>query len=845
MELVYSWLKEYVDVGLPIVDLAHALTMLGMEVENVRLVGLPKPEGDNTGITFHGLAWDPEKFVVARVDEVMPLPNADRLVLCRLYDGREELTVLTGAPNLYPFKGKGKLDQPLKVAYAREGAKLYDGHKPGQVLTKLKRMKIRGVESFSMICSEKELGISEEHEGVIILNNTAPEGASLVDYMGDAVFDIAILPNMIHCANVIGIAREVAAYLDKPLKPLDTTLPTDGTPIKGKVSIEIINNKLNPRFVVGLLQGVKAQPSPYWVQYRLRLAGMRPINSIVDATNYVMLEAGEPLHAFDYDVLVNRAGGKAPTIITRTPKKGEKLTTLDEIERELDDFTELVCDASGALSLAGVMGGLESEVTNQTTNVLLEGASWNFINIRKTVASQSLNSEAAYRFARNIHPALAETGVRLGLQRMASWSGGDIADGLVDAYSAPRVDPIVKISEADVERLLGIHIKAVEIAALLERLEFKCSIKGDLVSAQSPAYRTDIGEGVVGKADVIEEVARMYGFDKIPPTRLRAELPPQRDNAAEERDRLVQDIFVSLGLQEVISYRLTSPEAEQRLYPAGSQPEMPHYVEIQNPIAIEKRVLRRSLLASVLESLERNIRQRERLMLFEIGPVFLPMKNELLPDEPARLAVALSGLRHPSAWDTETPANFDFFDLKGIIEGLLQALHIDKYSIMPASHISFHPGKCALLTIGEEKIGWMGELHPKVMDNYGFLEAPVLAADLDLELLYTLSPKDFIAAPLTAYPPVIEDLAMIVPEETSSAEIEKVIYTSGGFLLKQVCLFDIFRGEQIGEGKKSMAYRLTYQAPNRTLTDKNVGKLRVRIIKQLEKELAAKVRKAD
>jgi phenylalanyl-tRNA synthetase beta chain len=845
MELVYSWLKEYVDVDLPIVDLAHALTMLGMEVENVRLVGLPQPEGENTGITFHGLAWDPEKFVVARVDEVMPHPNADRLILCRLVDGREELTVLTGAPNLYPFKGQGQLDQPLKVAYAREGAKTYDGHKPGQVLTTLKRMNIRGVESFSMICSEKELGISQEHEGVIILDDTAPEGTPLVDYMGDAVFEIAILPNMVHCANVIGIAREVAAYLDKPLKYPDTALPAGGTPIKGKVSIKIKNPELNPRFVVGLLQGVKVQPSPYWVQYRLQLAGMRPINSIVDATNYVMLEAGEPLHAFDYDVLLDRAGGKAPTLITRTPKKGEKLTTLDEVDRVLDDFTELVCDTSGALSLAGVMGGFESEVTDQTTNVLLEGASWNFINIRKTVASQRLKSEASYRFARNVHPSLAETGVHLGLQRMAAWSGGEIADGLVDAYPAPRVDPIVTISEADVERLLGVHLKAAEISALLERLEFKCTIKGDLVSAQSPAYRTDIGDGVVGKADAIEEVARLYGFGNIPSTRLRAELPPQRVNAAEERDRLVQDILVSLGLQEVISYRLTNPEAELRLYPAGSQPETGPYVDIQNPIAVEKRVLRRSLLASVLEALERNIRQRERLLLFEIGPVFLPKEKELLPDEPARLAVAMSGLRHPSAWDAEIPANFDFFDLKGIIERLLQALHIDNYSFTTDSQASFHPGKCTLLTIGDEKIGWMGELHPKVMENYGFLEAPVLAADLDLELLYTLSPKDFVAAPLTAYPPVIEDLAMIVSEETSSAKIEKVIYTSGGFLLKQVGLFDIFRGEQIGGGKKSMAYRLTYQAPNRTLTDKDVGKLRMRIIKQLEKQLAAKVRKAD
>ena len=845
MELVYSWLKEYVDVNLPIVDLAHSLTMLGMEVENVRLVGLPKPEGKNTGITFHGLAWDPEKFVVARVDKVMPHPNADRLVLCQLFDGKEELTVLTGAPNLYPYKGKGQLDQPLKVAYAREGAKLYDGHKPGHVLTTLKRMKIRGVESFSMICSEKELGISEEHEGVIILDDTAPEGSPLVDYMGDAVFEIAILPNMVHCANVIGVAREVAAYLNKPLKFPDTALPVGGTPMKGKISIEIKNNELNPRFVVGLLQGVKAQPSPYWVRYRLQLAGMRPINSIVDATNYVMLEAGEPLHAFDYDILVKRAGGKSPTIITRTPKKGEKLTTLDEIERELDDFTELVCDTSGPLSLAGVMGGLESEVSDQTTNVLLEGASWNFINIRKTVASQRLKSEASYRFARNVHPALAETGVRLGLQRMTAWSGGEIADGLVDIYPTPRVDPIVTISEADVERLLGVHIKAKKIAALLERLEFKCTVNNDLVNAQSPAYRTDIGEAAIGKADVIEEVARLYGFDKIPPTRLQAELPPQRGNAAEERDRLVQDTLASLGLQEIISYRLTNPEAEQRLYPAHSQSETLHYVEIQNPISVDKRVLRRSLLASVLEALERNIRQRERLTLFEIGPVFIPKEEELLPDEPFRLAVALSGLRHPNAWDTETPVNLDFFDLKGIIEALLQALHIDEYTFAINSHASFHPGKCALLTIGKEKIGWLGELHPKVIENYGFLEAPVLAADLDLELLCTFSPKDFIATPLAVYPPIIEDLAMIVSEETLSAEIEKVIYASGGFLLKQVELFDIFRGEQIGEGKKSMAYRLTYQAPNRTLTDKDVGKLRVRIIKQLEKELSAKVRKAD
>jgi len=845
MELVYSWLKDYVDVDLPIVELSHALTMLGMEVENVRLVGLPEPEGDTTGVTFHGLPWDKEKFVVARVDEVMPHPNADRLVLCRLFDGKEELTVLTGAPNLYPYKGKGQLEQPLKVAYAREGTQLYDGHKPGYEITTLKRMKIRGVESFSMICSEKELGISDEHEGVIILDDKAPEGTPLVDYMGDAVFEIAILPNMVHCANVIGVAREVAAYINKPLKFPDTSLPVSESPIKGRVSVEITNNDLNPRFMMGLVENVSAKPSPYWVQYRLRLAGMRPINAIVDATNYVMLGAGQPLHAFDYDVLVKRAKGKAPSIITRTPKKGEKLVTLDDVERELDDFNELVCDSAGVLALAGVMGGLESEVTDKTTNVLLESANWNFINIRKTLASHRMNTEASYRNSRNLHPELANTGILLGLKKIAEWGDGTIADGLIDEYHKKYINPTIIISEDDIERMLGISIDAEETASLLTRLEFICEVKEDTVHATAPDYRTDIADGVVGKADMIEEIARMYGYDRIPATRLRAELPPQRGNPLEIRDRTVQDILVNLGLQETISYRLTNPDTEARLYPPGSTPESGPYIELQNPIAVEKRVLRRSLLASILEVMEHNIRLRERLQFFELGPVFLPNASNLLPDEPFRLAIAISGLRHQSAWDQDTPTQYDFYDLKGIIEALLTALHINEYEISATKHASFHPGKCGMLSIGGKEIGIFGELHPKVKENYEFLEAPVIAADLDLETLFAQSPEDFKSEPLTAYPPVIEDLAMIVTEETLSADIEKVIIANGGFLLKQVDLFDIFRGKQIGEGMKSMAYRLTYQAPNRTLTDKNVEKLRLRIIKQIEKELGAKVRKAE
>jgi phenylalanyl-tRNA synthetase beta chain len=581
------------------------------------------------------------------------------------------------------------------------------------------------------------------------------------------------------------------------------------------------------------------------VQYRLRLAGMRPINSTVDATNYVMLETGQPLHAFDYDVLVERAGGKAPTIITRTAEPGETLTTLDGVKHELDEFTELVCDTKGALSIAGVMGGLESEVTDQTGNILLEGANWNFINIRKTIVSQRMHSEAGYRFARNVHPALAELGVRLCLKRMAEWSGGQIADGLIDEYPLPYQDPTVTLSEADVERLLGIRLTAEEIAGLLTRLEYECAIQGDSVTAQAPPYRTDVADGIVGQADAIEDIARLYGYDKIPGARLADELPPQRSNPAEERDRALQDLLTDMGLQEVVSYRLTSPETEARLLPKGSPVESLAYVEMQNPIAEERRVMRRSVLACVLEALERNIRHRERIALFEIGPAFIPVDGHLLPDEPQRLALAMTGRRHPSAWDVQNGTMMDTFDLKGVVEALLEALHVKDARFEAAEHPTYHPGKCARLMAGDVELGYLGELHPLVKENYDFLSSPVLAAELDADALYRLADQRFEAAPVPAYPPVIEDLAMIVAEEMPAAQVRETILKAGGFILKDVELFDIFRGEQIGTGNKSLAYRLTWQAPNRTLNDKEVGKMRERVIQVLEKEIKAKVRKAE
>jgi phenylalanyl-tRNA synthetase beta chain len=855
MKIPLTWIKDFVEIELSLPELCHRLTMAGLEVEGLTLVGLPWPGEQGSGpsgsvshemahdeLKVEGLAWDRQAIIVAAVLEVLPHPNADRLVLCRLDDGQREHIVLTGAPNLYPYKGKGDLPKPLKVPYAREGAHIYDGHQPGRVVTTLKKATIRGVESYSMICSEKELGISDEHEGVIILDDDAPVGVPLADYMGDAVLDIAITPNIARDANVLGVAREVSALTGQELKPPSYDFWAEGPPIAGQVAIEIRTPELNPRFVLGLIQNIQIRPSPYWVQRRLRLAGMRPINNIVDATNYAMLEVGEPLHAFDYDVLVERASGKTPTIITRTALQGEKLTTLDGEEHILDDFTVLVCDTAGPLSIAGVMGGAESEVHAATHNVLLEGAAWNPINIRRTLAAQRMQSEAAYRFSRGVHPAMAPRGVSRGLELMRLWSGGVINQGLVDSYPLPPSDPTVQVTPADVRRWLGIELSPAEIADLLRRLEFKVGVQGERVSAVTPDHRLDIGEGVIGIADVMEEIARIYGYERISETRMADELPPQRGNRSLELEERLRDLLVYLGLQEVATYRLTSPEREARGLPVGSPPDDRPYVQLANPIASDRVVLRHSLLSSLLEVVERNARLQERLALFEIGPVYLGSEEGPLPEEQPHLGIILTGRREPTGWKSTQAEPYDFFDLKGLLESLFTGLHIQGTTYQPGENPSFHPGKCARISIGERPAGVMGELHPLVRERYELLEAPLLAADLDLEPILQAIPALYEIQPVAAFPPVLEDLAVIVDESVPAGRVDAVIRKAGGEALAELRLFDVYRGEQVGPGKVSLAYSLAYRAPDRTLTDAEAAEVRGRIIRRLEQELGARLR---
>ena len=841
MKVPLSWLRDFVDIEVSVEELVRKLTLAGLEVVQIRYVGLPMPEDTHAETKVTGLAWDPEKIVVGEILEVMPHPNADRLVLTRLNDGKQEHTVLTGAPNLLGLKDSGPLEIPMKVAYAKEGSQIYDGKQAGQVLMTLKPVKIRGVESDSMACSEKELGISDEHGGIIVLDDDAQPGTPLVDYMGDVVLDIDILPNIARNANILGVARETAAQLGVSLKTPSYEVDWEAPAIKGRVELDIRESELNPRFVLGLIEDVSIGSSPFWIQRRLHLAGMRPINNVVDATNYAMLEIGQPLHAFDYDVLIERAGGGTPTIITRLPELEETLTTLDGEQRQLDDFTILVADTAGALSIGGVMGGGESEVSESTKRVLLEGAAWDFINIRKTVAAQALPSEAAYRFERGVHPAMAERGVRRSLELMRELTGGTVAEGLIDEYPSPPDVPSIEITQTDIQRWLGIELELSEAAFLLERLEFSTEMNENSLSVSPPDHRLDIGEGVVGKADVMEEVARVYGYDRIPETQIADRIPPQYSNPRMDAETRVRDLLASMGLQEAVTYRLTSPAREAKAL-ASQGKEDRDYIRLANPIGEDRSALRQDLLASVLEVVAKNVRFQERIAIFEIGPVFLPIPGEQLPNESDRLAIAMRGPRSPLSWQVMEQGDMGFYDMAGVLDGLLAGLHVGDVRYEPTEHAAFHPGKCASILVDELELGVMGVVHPMVAERFESADTAIVAANLDLEALFERIPERYPIPPVPAFPPVLEDLAFVVDHETPAGRLEALIQETGKPLVVGVSVFDLYEGEQVGRGLKNLAFSIVYQADDRTLTDKEVASVRDAIVKRLEKELGAKLR---
>jgi phenylalanyl-tRNA synthetase beta chain len=579
------------------------------------------------------------------------------------------------------------------------------------------------------------------------------------------------------------------------------------------------------------------------MQYRLRLAGMRPINVVVDISNYVMLEMGQPNHAFDYDFLRQRANEYAPNgpihIHTRLPQPGETLTTLDDKVHKLPPHAILVTDPLSNLSLGGIMGGLDSEIKPETQNVLLEAAAWNFINIRRTANALGIHSDAAFRFSRGVHPSQALLGAQRAAELMRRLAGGTVAQGIVDTYPNPPQPVMVTLKYEYAQRLSGLDLSGEAMADLLRRLEFVVTVHADHLIAAVPDHRLDIE----GPHDLVEEICRVYGYDNIPNTILSDPLPPQRGNPKLEQEERIKDVLVQAGLQELITFRLTSPAYEAKLLP-GSEGDARPYVSLTNPNSAERAVMRHSLLASVLEIAAHNSRYQERIAIFEIGPIFIEDEQEILPTEQTRLSLALTGQRGVSGWQGDSAGLYDFFDLKGILETLFRELHVS-VSYEAAQHPSYRPGRTARLLLNGQQVGMMGELHPMVAERLNLhieRDQPVLTADIDLDALIPHIPPYYPYAPISPYPPIEEDLAVVVEVGVTAVTVEETIRQAGGQLLKDVRLFDVYEGEQIGKGKRSLAYHLTFQAADKTLNDKAVAKQRQRIMATLAQRLNAKIR---
>ncbi|MDQ7024860.1 MAG: phenylalanine--tRNA ligase subunit beta [Anaerolineae bacterium] len=845
MRVPISWLRDYVDINMPIELLAERLTLAGFEVGSLEYIGVPQsiPEGIRMPTSDH-LVWDREKILLGAIREVKQHPEADRLVLAMVDYGGDELEqCVTGAPNLFDYVGQGELNPPLWTAFAMEGATVWDGHSDEQKLMTLKGKKLRGIYNKSMVCSEKELGISEEHEGIILMDDNPDyvAGTPFQDVLGDVVLDIELTPNLGHGFSVLGVAREVAALTNQELRQPSYEMVAEGESIVGQAAVDIQEPTLNPRFTITLLKDTTVQASPYWLQLRLKLVGQRPINNIVDVTNYITFEIGQPLHAYDYDKLLARSGGKAPTLITALAE-GTSIETLDEVKRTVGANQIMVMDNEGSLGFGGIMGGADTEISDDTKNVLLEAAAWNFINIRKTQQAQKVFTEAGTRFSRNVHPSRAILGNTRGIELMRQTGGGTIAEGVIDEYPLKPEPVEVRLPISEVHRLLGMDINIQEALDVLSRLQFDVTLDSDAIHAVTPDYRTDISAGIVGQADLVEEIACIIGYDTIPTTIMADEMPEQRRNRTLEIEEHIRDLLMTLGLTENISYRFTTPEAEAQLVPNGSDSSLPQadYVELANPIASDKTVLRHTLLRNLLESAARNARYNQIQQVFELGSVYL--KNGAgLPDEPKRIGLLLTGLRQESDWTGAATEAVDFYDIKGVIEGLLAGLHISDYAITRSDHTTFHPGRSAALEIKGKPIGNFGELHPRVAQALDLTHYPVLIAEVDLDAIIEATPDLHAVTALPTAPPVLEDLALVVAENVPAADVEAVIRKAGGKLLRDVTLFDVYRGDSIEVGHKSLAYALTYQG-DETLSDKKVKKVRKSIIFLTEKEVGAKLR---
>lgn len=837
MKASLKWLRVYTPANLPPEALAHRLTMAGAEVAEIERYGENWNDvyvGEITGLHRH--------------------PNADRLQLVDVnYGPGRTIQVVTGATNIAVGD---------KVPLALVGARLLDTHASPPEIRELKPVKLRGIISEGMVCSARELGLGEDHAGILILDSSAVTGTPLSEELGDVIFDLDVTPNRVDLFSMLGVAREVATLLDEPLQIPSLNYPEAGPPVGSLVEVEIVEPELAPRYMAAVIQGVKVGESPKWLKERLAAAGLRPINNVVDVTNYVMLELGQPLHAFDYDKL------RGHRIIVRPAKEGETITLLDGSERVLNPTNLVIADAEGAVAVAGVMGGANSEVSAKTHDILIESANFNPLSVRRTARALRQLTDAAHRFERGLPRQLPEHALKRAVGLILETAGGTAATGLVDVYPLPMSLPEIYLTPAEVKRILGIDLTREQIAAIFTRARCLVAPEGEGLKIVPPMQRTDLQI----PADLCEEIARIIGYDAIPATLPGGRPPEPTVNAEWQWKNALRQTLVGLGLDEVVTYALTSRERMNRLRPRGRvapdggaiAPVQPatnsspaelgqavadrfapldvEPVEVLNPLSRDSEVMRLTSFSNLLETVSANLRVADdNVLLFEMGRTYIPRPRNL-PEERKVLTVAAGAYRSSPAWGQRVEN--DFFWLKGIAEATLDRLGVANRIYRPIRQSIFHPTRsAAILAPGQPDrlLGVLGEVEPGVRAAFD-IDQPAFLFALDLDAAIPLATAARQYVPIPRFPPIVQDLAVIVPASVSSEQIEQLIRQVGAPLVKSVALFDIYQGPPIPAGRINLAYHITYQAPDRTLTNEEVAAVQRQIEQALVAQLNAELR---
>ncbi|MGE5550204.1 MAG: phenylalanine--tRNA ligase subunit beta [Bacteroidota bacterium] len=800
MRVPLSWLHDYVDYDLAPEALAEKLTMVGLAVEAVEDLGAPVKD-----------------VVVGRIIDLKPHPSAARLLVAEADWGHGPRTLVTGAKNLKP----GDL-----VPVAPENTVLPGG----KTIT---AAEFAGVVSRGMLCSAAELGLEKQSDGILVLEEAWPLGMPIAKAIGldETVLEIELTPNRADCLGLLNVAREVAAITGGRLRPPASAPRADGPAVSSLARVEVLAPALCPRYGGKVFLEVRIAPSPAWMQRRLRAAGIRPINNLVDITNFVMLELNQPLHAFDLDRL--REG----RLLIRQAEAGETLRTLDETERRLEAGMLVIADPDGPVALAGVMGGAGSEVTPETTRVFLEGACFDRVSIRRTAKALAMRTEASLRFERGVDPA----GVPFALDRAAALveelGAGRVASGTIDIASGSWAPRVIVSKPERINGLLGTDLSVEEISGYLNRLGFAtAAAEAGGLAVTVPTHRQD----VEGPADLAEEVARLHGYDRIPPT-YPASSQVGRRTPAQDFALRARRLLRGLGQTEVVTYSFCSPKHFDRLRLA-EEDACRGALRILSPLSEEWAVMRTTLFGGILDTIAGNTRRGVNdVQIFELAHVYLPVEGEELPREPLTLAGGLTGSMQPRGW-AEKPRAVDFYDLKGLMEAFLEGMGLSGVSFIAARHPSLHPGRSAALSGPDGKtIGYLGEAHPRVAAAFD-LRGQVYLYELNLDALSNLVRNEWLAESPPRFPAIARDLALVVRAETPLAELEQAIVEHGGDLLASVELFDVYTGSQVQAGGKSMAFTLTFRAADRTLTDAEVNVVMAGIMRGLEERFGVSLR---